>query len=60
MSTLDFNLAHDVWSRMARRSGVDVCGVRLRCRLSFLLGIHAPVFQVEIFVILTHEKECIG
>jgi hypothetical protein len=42
---------------MAGRSGAGVCGVRPGKRLSFSLGVHATVFQAEMFVILVCAKE---
>jgi hypothetical protein len=33
--------------------------MRSRRRLAFSLGVHAAVFQVDIFAILAHAKDCI-
>jgi hypothetical protein len=46
--------------RMAGGSEKGVCGVRPGKRLLFSLGVHATVFQAEIFVISACAKECIG
>jgi hypothetical protein len=45
---------------MADRSGAGACVVRLEKRVSLSLGVHATLFQAQVFAILSSDKECIG
>jgi hypothetical protein len=47
------------WSMMAGASEASVCGVWPGQRLSFSLGVHATLFQAEIFAVLACLKEII-
>lgn len=42
---------------MAGRTGAGVCGVRPRKMLPFSFGVHATVYQIEVFVILGKKRK---
>jgi hypothetical protein len=44
---------------MAGRCRAGVRSVRPRRRVAFSFGVHAAVFQAEIFAILAHARDCI-